>query len=956
MLKKVVCLILVSTMLMSMSLCMKVFAGLGPNLLNVSDFETGSNIPTGGSWNLVGGSLAYSTKYAHGGTKSLAATSSAAGGGGYKWTNLPVTAGKTYKYTVWIRIDESSAAAGSVNVNFGYGTNQYTSTSFTLTDGFKKIEKEFTIAAGATVTTNELYVATGGANITYYIDDISFAEVTVDYPAVGTNLITNGNFEQPLTTNPPSVWASVTREITTVAKYVNTGTGALRWQQNATWSGGKWSNLLLQKGKTYKLSAYFRLDEGVAANCANLYFQLNVNGSQVTLCGTGEMTPTDGYKKVEKIITLADTDITSSEFVFNANPVNNAGVTFYVDDISIVQLNVPALTSTSPVNNAQNVSTGTNLQFTFNNNINPTSATIDKVSITGGNAYINTVTVNNNAVTVTFSMPLDTGVTYTVKLSGITDVDGQNVADTTISFTTQGVAEKYPNLVPNGYFENPNIKSPTITTWNANTSDGLPNKGGIIQYSSDYKVSGNYSAKVQQVVPYGSVTVSTGATLEPSVTYNISFKGRLDPNTTAPGQKILLYLSYNIDRDGDGLASTVSETINTKVCQTDNLSVTGDFVTANSLFTVPKGTVLTPAKITIWSENGTVQSAANDYGTFYIDDLIMKKVVEPSFDIGSTSLYEYVNSSWERCDYTVASGQRKFVVENITNTTETNYTINAYMALYKGNQLVDVKMNTLTVPSGTDVSNPKSLSVELTIPTISDTSDYKLKTFVWHNGTMQPMNKPIKILFLGNSITQHDPDASKGWPYNWGMAASSQENDYVHKIIAQASKQAPGLQVKIKNIYDFETRFYEINTIPNYQEYVDFDADIIVITIGANAKNANPEGTGGTVTTEAFTPQHYLDIIDYFNPNHKAKVVVGTTIFTIPEVLTSIQQAAAQRGYPLVAMEDLSDNAYLGYANQSAFPSAVAGVLAHPGDAGMAVMATRLLVPISNYLTKLGAN
>ena len=50
------------------------------------------------------------------------------------------------------------------------------------------------------------------------------------------------------------------------------------------------------------------------------------------------------------------------------------------------------------------------------------------------------------------------------------------------------------------------------------------------------------------------------------------------------------------------------------------------------------------------------------------------------------------------------------------------------------------------------------------------------------------------ILFLGNSITMHAPEAdlTPVWTGNWGMAASSQAHDYVHALAGEIDAKTGG--------------------------------------------------------------------------------------------------------------------------------------------------------------------
>ena len=50
---------------------------------------------------------------------------------------------------------------------------------------------------------------------------------------------------------------------------------------------------------------------------------------------------------------------------------------------------------------------------------------------------------------------------------------------------------------------------------------------------------------------------------------------------------------------------------------------------------------------------------------------------------------------------------------------------------------------------------------------------------------------PVRILVFGNSITRHAPKAEIGWYGSWGMAASCEENDYLHIIMSKIREKYP---------------------------------------------------------------------------------------------------------------------------------------------------------------------
>lgn len=189
-------------------------------------------------------------------------------------------------------------------------------------------------------------------------------------------------------------------------------------------------------------------------------------------------------------------------------------------------------------------------------------------------------------------------------------------------------------------------------------------------------------------------------------------------------------------------------------------------------------------------------------------------------------------------------------------------------------------------------------------------------------------NADIKLLFLGNSITRHGKAENLGWCGDWGMAASSKENDYVHKLISKFCQKGIKVSVCIANLSDWERTRNMDSLFTKYLSALRFNADYVIVRLGENA-----------------CPDKYLsefelcygELTDLFSRNG-AKIVLTDLFWEYEPFDNFVAELAKARGYAFAEIHDLGNDDEMKAIGKFSHN----GVAVHPGDKGMAEIAERI--------------
>lgn len=198
-----------------------------------------------------------------------------------------------------------------------------------------------------------------------------------------------------------------------------------------------------------------------------------------------------------------------------------------------------------------------------------------------------------------------------------------------------------------------------------------------------------------------------------------------------------------------------------------------------------------------------------------------------------------------------------------------------------------------------------------------------------------------KILFLGNSITLHGPAPQIGWTGNWGMAASREELDYVHRLTRRISQHASNEpQVLVKNIAEFERGLDTFPIIEKLSKELEFQADLVVLAIGENVAALNSEELQERYA-KAFTSL-VGEIL-----KHGPSTLLIRSCFWADAVKDKIMRRVCES--ESAVWVDIST---LGHQPENSARSERtiehAGVAGHPGDRGMQAIADALWKTLTN--------
>lgn len=217
-------------------------------------------------------------------------------------------------------------------------------------------------------------------------------------------------------------------------------------------------------------------------------------------------------------------------------------------------------------------------------------------------------------------------------------------------------------------------------------------------------------------------------------------------------------------------------------------------------------------------------------------------------------------------------------------------------------------------------------------------------------------SKKIKLMTYGNSIHKHGPAPSLGWTGDWGMAASSEDKDYVHQLIRMFGEKY-GEENITWVIGSGNSNFEpDLSNGVEGQDWTQYlkgltecaaaeKPDIITIQYGENTQTGKPGYTG----TQNGYRDGFIQFVQMLKKGAPDALVLITTPFWGGDAkINGAKAAAAALNIPIAELAPLTTDENEALDGPDEW---VQGVKIHPGDLGMLRIAEEMYKQLNIALT-----
>lgn len=178
------------------------------------------------------------------------------------------------------------------------------------------------------------------------------------------------------------------------------------------------------------------------------------------------------------------------------------------------------------------------------------------------------------------------------------------------------------------------------------------------------------------------------------------------------------------------------------------------------------------------------------------------------------------------------------------------------------------------------------------------------------------------ILFIGNSITAHGASPDIGWYGKWGMAATKEDNDFVHKTVVKLHNP----RYQVFNLAGFEYKYNSmgLSFLSPFRNSKPF------VLVYQGGENVDPS----TFEKNKYT-EHLKQLIEYIKPQH---AVIISEFWPEPNKYQAMRAFTKKNGYTYV---DISKIMFIEGATSKGLYQNDAVAL-HPSDKGMELISDEL--------------